>query len=53
MRCGSLGAIHRSWLSLCGVRIALNVLPPSVDLWNDTLLTYTVFVSFGSAWIFV
>ena len=28
----SFGLIQMSWLSPCGVRIDVNVLPPSVDL---------------------
>src|SRR5690348_1108865 len=50
MRCGSLGAIHRSWLSVDGVAIAVsNFTPPSSDRNTCTLSTYTRFESFGSA----
>ena len=45
---------QKSCESPCGMpRTGRKVLPPSVLFWNDTLFTYTMFVSFVSAWIFV
>ena len=44
---GLSGLIHMPWLSPCGVFMVVNVFPPSVDLWNPSSLTNTVFSSFG------
>jgi hypothetical protein len=50
IRFGSLGAIHRSWWSLCGVRIVSgNVRPPSRERKKPTFDAYTTFESRGSA----
>ena len=47
---GSLGAIHRSWLSPWGTLIwSGNVSPPSVLRYRPVLRAYTVFSSIGSA----
>ena len=34
---GLSGLIQTMWLSPCGVWTSLNVLPPSVERWNDEL----------------
>ena len=43
---GLSGLIHMPWLSPCGVFMVVNVFPPSVDLWNPSSLTNTVFSFF-------
>ena len=50
IRVDSFAAIHMSWLSPCGTRIGVHVLPASVDLLNPTLSTYTVSFTLGSAY---
>src|SRR6185437_1866419 len=50
MRCGSLGAIQRSWLSVDGVAMAVsNLAPPSSERNTWTLRTYTRLLTLGSA----
>src|SRR6185312_7128893 len=50
IRCGSFGAIHRSWLSVDGVAMAVSKrVPPSSDRNTWTLSTYTRLLSRGSA----
>ena len=49
MRRESLGSTQSSCVSPCGMRIRVNVRPPSVDFHVDRFITYIMFSSDGSA----